>query len=123
MAGEQDCYVYSLDPPESGATAYARFFNPTVGLWEDRATGSATCNAAAHLVAHGAVSGGRIRVQHGHARGRPSRIEVNVDGRSVRLVRAGIVVATGAQRLTGARSTRKPSSGGALVRSVSRSSL
>ncbi len=39
-AGAEGCYIYAHDSknPES---AYARFFNPTVGLWEDAATGTA----------------------------------------------------------------------------------
>ncbi|HEX6737232.1 MAG TPA: PhzF family phenazine biosynthesis protein, partial [Vicinamibacteria bacterium] len=39
--GGQGCYVFCLEPIDPGATAYARFFNPTVGIAEDPATGSA----------------------------------------------------------------------------------
>jgi PhzF family phenazine biosynthesis protein len=41
-AGAEGCYTFSLDPRQSGARAYARFFNPTVGIWEDPATGTAS---------------------------------------------------------------------------------
>jgi PhzF family phenazine biosynthesis protein len=42
-ASAEGCYVYSRDPlqPEAGSVAYARFFNPTVGIAEDPATGTA----------------------------------------------------------------------------------
>lgn len=43
----QGCYLFCLDPLDSDATAHARFFNPTVGIREDPATGSAVLLAAA----------------------------------------------------------------------------
>ena len=48
-AKAEGCYVFSLDPPHANATAYARFFNPTVGIWEDPATGTAAGPLAAIL--------------------------------------------------------------------------
>src|SRR5262245_59373030 len=51
--GGEGCYVFSLDPRRTDAVAYARFFNPTVGIWEDPATVTAAGPLAAHLVAHG----------------------------------------------------------------------
>ena len=39
--GAEGCYAFSLDPPHNDAAAYARFFNPTVGISEDPATGTA----------------------------------------------------------------------------------
>jgi trans-2,3-dihydro-3-hydroxyanthranilate isomerase len=95
-AGGQGCYLYSLDSPCDDATAYARFFNPTVGISEDPATGSAAGPLASQLVACGAVRDGTtIVVEQGHAVGRPSRIRVEVAGQSVRVGGAGVVVATG----------------------------
>ena len=38
-AGAEGCYTFSLDPRRPEAVAYARFFNPTVGISEDPATG------------------------------------------------------------------------------------
>jgi trans-2,3-dihydro-3-hydroxyanthranilate isomerase len=99
-AGGQGCYVYSLDPPSSDATAYARFFNPTVGIAEDRATGSAAGPLGARLVADGlAPDGATIVVEQGRALDRPSRIRVEVAGVSVRVGGAGVVVAEGALRI------------------------
>jgi trans-2,3-dihydro-3-hydroxyanthranilate isomerase len=92
----QGCYLYSLDPPSRNATAYTRFFNPTVGIWEDPATGSAAGPLASHLVARGVIPGGtNITIEQGHSMGRPSVIEVEVAAQSVRIQGAGVVVAAG----------------------------
>lgn len=96
----QGCYLYSLDPVQTGATAYARFFNPTVGIWEDPATGSAAGPLASHLVRQGIAPGGRtLLIEQGHALGRPSLLQVNTEGDRVRLVGAGVVVAEGTLRV------------------------
>jgi trans-2,3-dihydro-3-hydroxyanthranilate isomerase len=96
----QGCYVYSLDPLSREAVAYTRFFNPTVGIWEDPATGSAAGPLASLLVAHGVVSDGTtVIIEQGHALGRPSRIHVEVNGDQVRLGGAGVVVAEGNLRI------------------------
>jgi trans-2,3-dihydro-3-hydroxyanthranilate isomerase len=94
-AGGQGCYLYSLDPPSAGATAYARFFNPTVGIWEDPATGSAAGPLATQLAALGLVEDGRVRVEQGRAMGRPSFIDVLVAGERVHISGACVVVAEG----------------------------
>lgn len=44
----EGCYVYAFDR-DAPETAYARFFNPTVGQWEDAATGTAAGPLAAYL--------------------------------------------------------------------------
>ena len=56
--GGEGCYVFSLDPRQTDAIAYTRFFNPTVGIWEDPATGTAAGPLGAHLVAHGLAKPG-----------------------------------------------------------------
>jgi trans-2,3-dihydro-3-hydroxyanthranilate isomerase len=98
-AGGEGCYVFSLDPRQPGATAYARFFNPTVGIWEDPATGTAAGPLAAHLVAHGLVASGQpILIEQGTAMGRTSLIRAEVVSNSVNISGRGVVVASG--RLT-----------------------
>ncbi len=95
-AGGQGCYVYCLDPVSPAAIAHARFFNPTVGIWEDPATGSAAGPLVSRLVAEGiAPSGTPVLVEQGYAMGRPSHIRVEVDGDRVRISGAGVVVAEG----------------------------
>lgn len=94
--GAQGCYLFARDPSEPGSTAYARFFNPTVGIWEDPATGSAAGPLAAHLARAGLVPDpATVVVEQGHALGRPSTIRVEIDGPIVRLGGAGVVVAEG----------------------------
>src|ERR1700733_4663597 len=54
QAGAEGCCLYSRDPVDAaGAVAYARFFNPTAGIAEDPATGTAAGPLAARLVAGG----------------------------------------------------------------------
>ena len=94
--GGQGCYLYCLEPVDPAAVAYARFFNPTVGITEDPATGSAAGPLVARLVAHGIVPDGTPAVvEQGHAAGRPSRIDVLVGDGSVRIAGAAVVVAEG----------------------------
>jgi trans-2,3-dihydro-3-hydroxyanthranilate isomerase len=99
-AGAQGCYLYSLDPIDASAAAHARFFNPTVGLWEDPATGSAAGPLAWHLAERGLVpASGEIVVEQGHALGRPSRIAVRLADGRVELRGRCVTVADGALRL------------------------
>ena len=99
-AGGQGCYLYCLDPVDAKAAAHARFFNPTVGISEDPATGSAAGPLVCRLVSLGVVSeGAPVLVEQGHAMGRPSRIRVEVAGARVRIAGAGVVVAEGTLRV------------------------
>ena len=79
VAGAQGCYVYSLDAGGHGPgiDAYARFFNPTVGITEDPATGSAAGPLAALLAATGRVRDSATVLQ-GVLHGRPSVLRVQV---------------------------------------------
>jgi trans-2,3-dihydro-3-hydroxyanthranilate isomerase len=103
-ASAQGCYLYSLDPIDPSAVAHARFFNPTVGLWEDPATGSAAGPLAWFLAERGLVPAvGEVAIEQGHALGRPSRIAVRLvaspDGYRVELRGRCVTVADGALRL------------------------
>ena len=94
--GGEGCYLYCLDPVDPAAVAHARFFNPTVGISEDPATGSAAGPLVSRLVAMGVVPDGTsVLVEQGHAVGRPSRIQVEVRGERVRIGGAAVVVAEG----------------------------
>jgi PhzF family phenazine biosynthesis protein len=96
QVGGEGCYLYTLDTVEVDATAYARFFNPAMGIWEDPATGTAAGPLVAALVASGIVSDGAVAIiEQGHTQGRPSRIAVTVAGQRVRVSGSGIVVASG----------------------------
>lgn len=94
--GAEGCYVFSLDPPHPGATAYSRFFNPTVGIWEDPATGTAAGPLAAHLAAHRlARHGVPLLIEQGTAMGRTSLIRAEPRSDTVRISGNGVVVADG----------------------------
>ena len=100
--GGEGCYLYSRDPhdPTAGAVAYARFFNPTVGLWEDPATGTAAGPLTASLVARGLVPPDTpVVIEQGYAMGRPSRLRVAASAERVRLSGCGVVVAEGTVRV------------------------
>ncbi len=88
-AGAQGCYLYATGP---GNTAHARFFNPTVGLWEDAATGSAA-GPLSWLLCGG--RSGRLTVEQGEPIGRPSRIELRVDDGQVTLLGSAALFAEG----------------------------
>ena len=91
-ASAEGCYVYALD----GATpnrAYARFFNPTVGLWEDAATGTAAGPLAAYLASEGMISGA-IEIEQGTKMGRRSILRVSLASEP-EVSGAGIIVMRG----------------------------
>jgi trans-2,3-dihydro-3-hydroxyanthranilate isomerase len=96
QAGGEGCYLYSRDPVAADAIAYARFFNPTMGIAEDPATGSAAGPLAARLAAAGQIPHqATVVIEQGHALGRPSRIQVEVSGPRIRVGGSGLVVAEG----------------------------
>lgn len=97
--GAEGCYVFTTEGGPDGADAYARFFNPTVGIVEDPATGTAAGPLAALLARDGEARGGSIRILQGQAMGRPSILDVAVDGDRVDLSGSGLVVADGVLRL------------------------
>ena len=88
-AGGEGCYVWTAD-----GGPYARFFNPTVGIAEDPATGTAAGPLAAFLVRHGDATS-PVVVEQGTALGRPSRLRVDVDGDRVLLSGSGVVSGRG----------------------------
>ncbi|MFI5908089.1 PhzF family phenazine biosynthesis isomerase [Dactylosporangium sp. NPDC051541] len=87
--GGEGCYVYC-----SAETAYARFFNPAMGIPEDPATGTAAGPLAALLVGDGVLT-----VEQGRSMGRPSRITVTVAGDRVRISGSGVLTGTGTLHL------------------------
>lgn len=71
-AGSEGCYIYAFDEQDS-KKAYTRFFNPTVGLWEDAATGTAAGPLCAYLGSQGMLdSNGELMIEQGTLMGRQS---------------------------------------------------
>jgi PhzF family phenazine biosynthesis protein len=83
---------------ESAANSLRTFFNPTVGLWEDAATGTAAGPLAAYLASEGLVANNELAIEQGTKMGRRSilRIRVNLEPE---LSGTGIVVLRGVLRL------------------------
>ncbi|MFI2363655.1 PhzF family phenazine biosynthesis protein [Promicromonospora sp. NPDC019610] len=99
-AGAEGCYLYTVADGTAGVSAYTRFFNPTVGIAEDPATGTAAGPLAAVLVRDGlAADPARIVVEQGRKLGRPSLVTLGVDGPLVTISGSGIVVAEGTLHL------------------------
>jgi PhzF family phenazine biosynthesis protein len=77
-AGAEGCYIYAFDAT-APQTAYARFFNPTVGLWEDAATGTAAGPLCAYLGSEGLLGPDRtLVVEQGVRMGRRSLLHVRL---------------------------------------------
>jgi len=93
--GGEGINIFAVGAHHEGAQAYARFFNPTMGIPEDPATGTAAGPLAAHLVRHGILPPGRIVIEQGTKMGRTSLIGVDVEGERVRIRGGGVRVAEG----------------------------
>ncbi len=98
--GGEGCYLYSLDPVLPSSTAHARFFNPTMGIVEDSATGTAAGPLACHLIRHGIVKdGAAVIIEQGYEMKRPSLLRVEIHGSVVRLAARGVKVIEGTLRI------------------------
>lgn len=92
-AGAEGCYAYAHDA-EAPETAYARFFNPTVGLWEDAATGTAAGPLAAYLGAENLLRDDKLAIEQGVKMGRRSMINIRLTP-DPELSGSGVVVLQG----------------------------
>jgi PhzF family phenazine biosynthesis protein len=92
-AQAEGCYIYAFDD-HAPETAYTRFFNPSVGLWEDAATGTAAGPLAAYLASEGKLKDNELAIEQGTKMGRPSILRVRIN-RDPELSGAGIVVLRG----------------------------
>lgn len=93
-ASSEGCYVYAFDGEEPGR-AYARFFNPTIGLWEDSATGTAAGPLTAYLGYNGLLANDNsLIIEQGTKMGRQSFLSVRL-GPDPELSGGGIVVFRG----------------------------
>ena len=96
----QGCYVFSLDPRHGDADVYARFFNPTVGIWEDPATGSAAGPLACHLATDRGLAGKEsFLIEQGTAMGRTSLIRARLTSDAVEISGRGVTIAEGVLKL------------------------
>ncbi|MBA3677528.1 MAG: PhzF family phenazine biosynthesis protein [Sphingosinicella sp.] len=101
-AEAEGCYLYTIGEGKSEEAkvdrAYARFFNPTIGLWEDSATGTAAGPLCAYLAVHDMLLDGRLIIEQGTRMNRPSFLDVRLSPDPV-LSGSGLVVARGTLHL------------------------
>ena len=97
QAQAEGCYIYAFDD-HAPETAFTRFFNPTVGLWEDAATGTAAGPLAAYLASEGRLKNNELAIEQGTKMGRRSILRVRLTP-NPELSGAGIVVLRGLIRL------------------------
>jgi trans-2,3-dihydro-3-hydroxyanthranilate isomerase len=75
-----DVFVFTREVETEGSTVHSRMFAPTMGVWEDPATGAASGPLGAYLVRYGiAPDPNRIISEQGIEMGRPSYIHIQVD--------------------------------------------
>jgi len=92
----QGCYLFHAGSESPDAHAYARFFNPSVGIWEDPATGSAAGPLAWLLARRGHVPWQtHVVIEQGHQVGRPSRLVAHVAPDRVHLLGRCMTVGSG----------------------------
>lgn len=97
--GAEGCYIYAFDP-DAPKFAYARFFNPTVGLWEDAATGTAAGPLCGYLGSEGLLAADKtLVVEQGVLMGRRSILNVRL-APEPELSGSGVVVLRGDLFLT-----------------------
>jgi trans-2,3-dihydro-3-hydroxyanthranilate isomerase len=98
-SGGEGAYLFCRDVARAGSAAHARFFNPTMGISEDAATGTAAGPLGAWLVKEGLVRDGSVRIEQGFTMGRPSLIEIEVGSAGVSISGRGCVSVEGTLRL------------------------
>jgi trans-2,3-dihydro-3-hydroxyanthranilate isomerase len=94
----EGCYLYSLADSESPCSvAHARFFDGTLGMVEEAATGTAAVPLACLLLKYGIVMSGKtVFIEQGCEMECPCLLEVEVDNDVFRLVGRGITIREGA---------------------------
>jgi trans-2,3-dihydro-3-hydroxyanthranilate isomerase len=94
--GGLGCYLFSLETVDPLAAAHARFFNPTEGIVEDPATGTAAGPLACYLAKYGQIDAwATVFIEQGYELTRPSRIEVRLQGDAVSIFGVGVTVVEG----------------------------
>ena len=92
-SGHPAVYLFSTETVVSGYAAHARMLSQLISdsVAEDPATGSAAGPLGAYLVRHGQQRAGAFTIEQGYEVGRPSQIEVAIEGDegSVTSVRVG----------------------------------
>jgi trans-2,3-dihydro-3-hydroxyanthranilate isomerase len=85
-------FLFCRQTVERGNAFHARMFGPTLGIYEDPATGSAAAALAGWAARHGGLGDGdhTLGIEQGYEMGRPSLITLNVTLRDGKLATASI---------------------------------
>lgn len=86
-------FLFHVEFGDDGATVYSRMFAPQFGIAEDPATGSASGPLGCYLLRHRIITpeaARRIISLQGVAMGRPSRIEISIDGTAEQITRVKV---------------------------------
>ena len=91
LGPEVACYVFALEAERPDAHVHARMFDPSAGILEDPATGSAAGACGAYLAAHGRLPAPTFTIEQGVEMRHASLIEVTVEaeGKTPKVVRVG----------------------------------
>jgi len=94
--GCEGCYLFCLETHEQGTAARTRAFVPGIGIPEDPATGTAAGPLGAYLASRNLIEQGIwVVIEQGVEMGRPSQIEVRVQGTQVEIAGRSVIVAEG----------------------------
>jgi predicted PhzF superfamily epimerase YddE/YHI9 len=58
-------HIFTLDTFNQDCTSYSRHFAPSVGMWEDPATGTAAAGLGTYLYRHGVITSGSLTMEQG----------------------------------------------------------
>ncbi|WP_184542286.1 PhzF family phenazine biosynthesis protein [Mucilaginibacter sp. FT3.2] len=94
--GFEGCYLFTTDNADTGNLAEARFFNPSIGIDEDPATGTAAGPLAGYLEKLGHIAQNQnFRILQGEFVNQPSHIHVKVVDDGVWVSGSSVIVMEG----------------------------
>ncbi|SHL90926.1 trans-2,3-dihydro-3-hydroxyanthranilate isomerase [Mucilaginibacter sp. OK098] len=94
--GFEGCYLFTTNDPASEILAESRFFNPSVGIDEDPATGTAAGPLAGYLEQLGYINQNQdYRILQGTYVNQPSTIRVNVAADGIWVSGSSVIVMEG----------------------------
>ncbi len=94
--GFEGCYLFTTNPPDNDNIAEARFFNPSIGIDEDPATGTAAGPLAGYLERLGHINKNKdYRILQGEYVNQPSIIHVKVVDDGIWVSGSSVIVMEG----------------------------
>jgi trans-2,3-dihydro-3-hydroxyanthranilate isomerase len=94
--GFEGCYLFTINEPDDEFIAEARFFNPSIGIDEDPATGTAAGPLAGYLEKLGYIKKERdYRILQGEHVNQPSSIHVKVAADGIWVSGSSVIVMEG----------------------------